>query len=120
MAKEKKLVDVVLGLETFTGMAITSFTIDREAETGANLPFSMEFKKVKIVHSDITKINASSKRSGTGTAGDQTASAADRGVAGTEKPNNSQAKEKWRWQIQHGGPAIPAEYQEKFGVPYPQ
>jgi hypothetical protein len=64
LTKAKKPLDVVLGLETFTGMAITSFTIDREAETGANLPFTMEFRKLKIVHSDTTKINASTKEAG--------------------------------------------------------
>jgi hypothetical protein len=118
LTKEKKLVDVVLGLETFTGMAITSFTIDREAETGANLPFTMEFRKLKIAHSDTTKINASNK--GTGPSGDQTASTLNAGTAGTEQPSNSMTKEEWRFQIQHGGPATPAEYQKKFGVPYPQ
>jgi hypothetical protein len=118
LTKDKKLLDVVLGLETFTGMAITSFVIDREAETGANLPFTMEFRKIKIVHSDTTKINASGREAGP--SGDQTASTVNRGVAGTEKPEDSVAKEKWRWQIQHGGPATPAEYLKEFGVPYPQ
>jgi hypothetical protein len=118
MTKEKKTLDVVLGLETFTGMVITSFTIDREAETGANLPFSMEFKKLKIVHLDTTKINASNKK--TGPSGDQTGGTTDTGRAGTEKPDNSQAKEEWRMQIRGKGPATPADYQQKFGVPYPQ
>jgi hypothetical protein len=118
LTKEKKLVDVVLGLETFTNMAITSFVIDREAETGANLPFSMEFKKLKIVHSDITKINASNKEAGP--SGDQTAKTVNAGPAGTEQPSNSVEKEKWKWQIRHDGPATPAEYQKKFGVPYPE
>jgi hypothetical protein len=114
LAKAKQLFDVVLGLETFTGMAITSFTIDRDAETGANLPFTMEFKKLKIVHSDITKINASNG------AGDQTSSTLNAGTAGTERPTNSQAKAEWRFQIENGGPATPAQYQQEFGVPYPQ
>jgi hypothetical protein len=118
LTKEKKLVDVVLGLETFTGMAITSFVIDRDAETGANLPFTMEFKKLKIVHSDTTQINASGKEAGP--SGDQTASTLNAGVARTEQPNNSQAKEEWRKQILAGGPATPARYLKEFGVPYPQ
>jgi hypothetical protein len=118
LTKAKKPLDVVLGLETFANMAITSFTIDREAETGANLPFSMEFKKLKIAHSDTTKISASSREAGAG--GDQTASAANAGTAGTEQPNNSMAKEEWRRQINSGGPATPADYQREFGVPYPQ
>jgi hypothetical protein len=118
MTKSKKLFDVVLGLETFAGMAITSFTIDREAETGANLPFSMEFKKLKIVHSDTTKINASNKEAGP--SGDQTASTTNAGPSGTEQPDRSQEKAEWRFQIDKGGPATKAQYLKEFGVPYPQ
>jgi hypothetical protein len=118
LAKSKQPLDVVLGLETFTNMAITSFTIDREAETGANLPFTMEFKKLKIVHSDTVKINASAKEAGP--SGDQTAGTLNAGTAGTEQPDNSILKEEWRMQIRGRGPATPEEYQMEFGVPYPQ
>jgi hypothetical protein len=116
LTKAKKLLDVVLGLETFTNMAITSFTIDRDAETGANLPFTMEFKKLKIVHSDTTKINAANKEAGP--SGDQTSGTTNAGTSGTEQPQNSIAKEEWRRQIDSGGPATPADYQQKFGEPY--
>jgi hypothetical protein len=118
LVKAKKTYAVVLGLETFTGMAITTFTIDREAETGANLPFSMEFKKLKIVHSDTAKINASGSE--TGGAGEQTGGTTNAGTSGTEKPQDGTAKEEWRRQIRAGGPATPADYQREFGVPYPQ
>jgi hypothetical protein len=116
LTKAKKLVDVVLGLETFTGMAITSFIIDREAETGANLPFTMEFKKLKIVHSDTTRINASNNEAGPSV--DQTSGTTNAGTAGAEQPQNSIAKEEWRRQIRAGGPATPADYQREFGEPY--
>jgi hypothetical protein len=117
LTKAKETLDVVLGLETFTNMAITSFTIDREAETGANLPFSMEFRKLKIVRSDTTNINASTSDAATG---GQTGSTLNAGTSGTENPTVSQAKEEWRRQIRAGGPATPADYQREFGVPYPQ
>ncbi|GHV78747.1 hypothetical protein AGMMS49944_05380 [Spirochaetia bacterium] len=117
LTKAKTKLDVVLGLETVTSMVITSFTIDREAETGANLPFSMEFKKIKIVHSDTTKINASNS---SGEAGDQTGSTTNAGTSGTEKPQDSVAKEEWRKQIRAGGPATPADYQRRWGEPYHQ
>jgi hypothetical protein len=118
LTKAKMPMDVVLGLETFTNMAITTFNIDREAENGANLPFTMEFRKLKIVHSDTTKINASGKE--TGTSGDQIGGTTNAGTAGTEQPQDSIAKEEWRRQIRAGGPATPADYQREFGVPYPQ
>jgi hypothetical protein len=117
LTKAKQPLDVVLGLETFTNMAITSFSIDREAETGANLPFTMEFRKLKIVHSDTTQINASGKD---GPSGDQTGGTTNAGTSGTEQPQNSIAKEEWRRQIRAGGPATPADYQREFGVPYPE
>jgi len=120
LAKSKQLLDVVLGLETFTNMAITSFSIDRDAETGANLPFSMEFKKIKVVKSDTTQINASGTSGGSGAGGDQTAGTTNAGTSGTQQPNDSIIKEEWRRQIRAGGPATPADYQRKFGVPYPQ
>jgi hypothetical protein len=90
LTKDKKLLDVILGLETFTGMAITSFVINRDVETGANLPFTMELKKLKIVHSDNTQINVSNKEAGP--SGDQTANTINEGTAGTEDPNLEQAK----------------------------
>ena len=120
LTKAKKALDVVLGLETFTNMAITVFNIDREAETGANLPFTMEFRKLKIVHSDTTKINASNKEAGAGQEGGQTGGTTNAGTSGTEQPQDSVAKEEWRRQIRAGGPATPADYQREFGVPYPQ
>jgi hypothetical protein len=99
-------------------MVITSFVIDREAETGANLPFTMEFKKLKIIHSDTTKINASNSTGGA--AGEQTAATTNAGTAATELPTHNQSKEEWRRQIDSGGPAKPADYQRRWGVPYPQ
>jgi hypothetical protein len=118
LTKAKKPLAVVLGLETFTNMAITTFTIDREAENGANLPFSMEFGKLKIVRSDTTKINASNKE--VGPEGGQTGGTTNAGTSGTEQPQDIIAKEEWRRQIRAGGPATPADYQREFGVPYPQ
>ena len=122
LTKSKKLINVVLGLETFTNMTITEFNIDRDAETGANLPFSMEFKKLKIVRSDTTNINASSSSGsgGDGIGGDQTSGTTNAGTSGSEQPRDSIAKEEWRRQIRAGGPATPADYQRRFGVPYPQ
>jgi hypothetical protein len=122
LVKDKKLLSVVLGLETFTDMGITSFTIDRDVETGANLPFTMEFKKLKIVHSDTTKINASNSEAAPAGAGDQTGSTANAGTSGTEKPSESVAKVEWRWRVreENFSPQILKDYQREFGVPYPQ
>jgi len=116
ITKSKQPLDVVLGLETFTNMVITAFNIDRDVETGANLPFTMEFKKIKIVKSDTTNINASGSN---GTGGD-TAGTTNAGTSGSEQPKDSIAKEEWRRQINAGGPATKADYQRKFGVPFPQ
>jgi hypothetical protein len=122
LTKTKKPLDVVLGLETFTSMAITAFNIDREVETGANLPFTMEFRKLKIVHSDTTKIKASAAVTAPGGAGDQTAGTVNAGTAGTEQPDDSTAKEEWRFSVRMRGesPEAKNDYFRKWGVPYPQ
>ena len=106
---------VVLGLDTFENMVITSFEIDRDVQTGADLPFSMSFKQVRVIKSESTTINSS-----TG-GGDQTAGTANGGVQGTSSPNqqNNRMKEEWRQSVQ-SGLTTPAEYMEKWGVPYPQ
>ena len=118
LSKSKQLLDVVLGLETFTDMAITAFNIDRDVETGANLPFTMELKKIKIVKSDTTQINASNSEGGGGEGG----GTVDQGVAGTEQPRDSIAKEEWRFMVRQSGMSRQAlaDYQRKWGVPYPQ
>jgi hypothetical protein len=119
MVKKKQLFNVVLGLETFTGMAITAFNIDRDAENGANLPFTMEFKKLRIVKSDTTQINASNSAGG---GGDQASGTLDAGVSGTEQPRDSIAKEEWRRNVRMRGETKEAksDYQRKWGGPYPQ
>ncbi|MDR0473582.1 MAG: hypothetical protein LBH43_07930 [Treponema sp.] len=65
MKRERQPVDVVTGLDTFTDMVITSFSISRDVETGADLPFSMSFQKIKTVKSEETQISVSSS-SGSG------------------------------------------------------
>jgi len=111
----KQPVDVVTGLDTYPNMVIISYDIDRSAETGADLPFEMSLKQIKIVKSETTTVNASRP------SGDQTAGEGNMGVAGTNQPNqqSNRMKEEWRQSVQMGL-ATPAEYQQKWGVPYPQ
>ena len=117
LKRERQPVDVVLGLGAFQTMIITSFDIGRDAETGSDLPFDMSFKKITIIKSETTTINAS----GGGGTGDQVAGSSNMGVAATNKPNqeSNRMKEEWRQSVQMGM-ATPAEYQQKWGVPYPQ
>jgi len=117
---DKQPLTVVLGLDTFENMVITSFEIDRDVSTGADLPFSMSFKQVRIISSETTTVNASNA-SAKSSGGSQTGGTADGGVAGTNRPNqqSNRMKEEWRQSVQ-SGLATPAEYQEKWGVPYPQ
>jgi hypothetical protein len=43
-------------------------------------------------------------------------------VTGTEQPDNSIAKEEWRFYVrqQKESPQAKADYMQEFGVPYPQ
>jgi hypothetical protein len=117
LVREKQPVTVVMGLDTFDNMIITSFNIGREAATGADLPFGMSFKKIDIVKSETTAINAS----GAGAGGDQAAGMANAGTVGTNRPNqqSNRMKEEWRLSVQ-SGLSTPEEYQQKWGSPYPQ
>ena len=83
LVREKQPVTVVMGLDTFDNMIITSFNIGREAANGADLPFEMSFKKLDIVKSETTTINAS----GAGAGGDQAAGTANVGTTGASQPN---------------------------------
>jgi hypothetical protein len=73
-------------------MVIISFEIDRDAETSSDLPFEMVFKQVKIVKSETTAVNASAPSA------DQTAPAANMGVAGTQRvdPESNRMKMIWK------------------------
>jgi hypothetical protein len=59
MKSEKVPVDVVLGLDTFVNMIITSLNIPREAETGADLHFDITLQNVKTVKNQTVTIEAS-------------------------------------------------------------
>jgi hypothetical protein len=115
MKRERQPVDIVTGLDTFTDMVIVSLNISRDAETGADLPFSMSFQKIKTVKSEETQIAASQS-----SASDQAGGTASVGTAGTNQINDDDSfKERWRQWVRSGR-ASAAEYQEQWGVPYPQ
>jgi hypothetical protein len=80
--RNKQPVTVVMGLDTFDNMIITSFNIDREAANGADLPFEMSFKKLRIIKSETATISAS----GSGAGGDQAAGTANAGTVSTSQP----------------------------------
>jgi hypothetical protein len=114
LKRERQPVDVVMGLAAFPNMVIASFDIDRDAETGADLPFDMSFKSVRIVKSETAAINASG-------AGDQVSSTANKGTEGTNEveSDSTYMRNQWRQAVQAGKTPLWA-YEEKWGVPYPQ
>jgi hypothetical protein len=118
LKEDRQPIDLTTGLGTFTDMVITVFDIDRDASNGKDLPFSMNFKKVRIVKSETTTINASSKSSGSG-AGDQVAGTANAGTAATEKtdPASSRMQDEWKQSVQ-SGMTTREEYFERWGT-YP-
>ena len=86
LKEERQPVSVVTGLGTFTDMVITNFDIDRDAATGKDLSFDMTFKKVRIVKSETTTINVSSRATGGGAGGDQTAGIVNGGLVSGSQP----------------------------------
>jgi hypothetical protein len=117
LKSERQPVDLVTGLDTYPNMVITSFDIDRNASTGMDLPFEMTFKQIRVIKSETTAINVKPNLP----SADQVAGTADMGVAGTNKVDqeSNRMKEEWRTAVKNGM-ATPQEYQQKWGVAYPQ
>ena len=112
LKSDRQPVDLVTGLDTYPNMIITEFVIDREAATGADLPFEMSFKQIKIVKSEKTIVNASRPSA------DQTAGTANMGVAGTKlDPLSNFMKGAWGTAVKIGF-ANPEEYEKKWGEKY--
>ena len=113
LTDEGQPLDLVTGLDTYPNMVITSFNIDRDVETGADLPFDMTFKEIRIIKSETVTINASSPSA------DQVAGTANMGVAGTTRtdPASNEAKEQWRTMYRNSGGDLPTkdEFYEKWG-----
>lgn len=59
LKQAREPITLVTGLDTFSDMIITSLSIPRDVETGADLHFSMTLKKLPIVHSETVKISVS-------------------------------------------------------------
>jgi hypothetical protein len=96
LKRTKEVCTLTTGLDVYTDMIITSFNIDRDVETGANLPFSMEFKRIKIVKSETVAVNAGAPAPGNGGASDQVAGTTNEGTASTKEPDVNQEKEAWK------------------------
>ena len=95
---DKEPLTLTLGLDTFDNMVITSFEIDRDVQTGMDLPFSMSFKQVRIIKSEITTVNSS--RGG----GDQTGGAANGGTQTAKKVDQKSGlmQEEWKYAVRDG------------------
>ena len=102
---------LVTGLDTFPNMVITSFDISRDVETGADLPFDMTFKEIRVVKSEVVGIHVKPNLSSS----DQVARKLDMGLAATVK--REPGKEEWRamyWQYGGRNPTR-QEFFERWG-----
>lgn len=84
LKRNREPVTVVMGLDTFKNMIITSFNIGRDAETGADLAFDMSFNELKIVKSQSVEIN-SSQIAADNSASDQAQNVQDKGSVAKEE-----------------------------------
>jgi hypothetical protein len=105
LKRERQPIALVLGLDVFDNMVITSYNIDRNVENGADLEFTMSFRRIKVIKSETTTINSSLSYQGAGGgAGDQIAGTANMGKGATEKPlsdwEHQQAR--FEWEINGG------------------
>ena len=118
LKRERQPLDVVTGLDTFTDMVIVSFNIDRDAETGADLNFTMRFQKIKTVMSDEVEISVSPVAA----AADQASPIVNLGPAGKNNlDDDNSMKERWRQLYYTTGGKAPTreEFFEVWGS-YPE
>jgi len=112
---EGKPLTVVTGLASFPNMVITAFEISRDVETGADLPFDMTFKEIRVVKSETVAINVKPNLSST----DQVARSVNYGTAGTSKtdPASNRHKEEMRTMYRNSGGRSPTreEFLEFWG-----
>jgi major membrane immunogen (membrane-anchored lipoprotein) len=118
LKRTREVCTVTTGLDVYTDMIITSLNIDRDVETGANLPFSMEFKRIKIVKPETVAINAGAPAPGSGAAADQVAGTVNEGTASTKEPDENQEKEHWKMEMAEGA-ITNAYYTRRWGTVYP-
>ena len=110
MKRSRQPLTVVTGLDTLTDMVITSYNYHRDVDTGADLPFTMSFQKVKTVQSEETEIAALSAADG---------GIANIGNAGTSNVDDvCSFRERWRQWVR-SGKATPSEYYAQWGAPFP-
>lgn len=112
-----------LGLDVYKNMIITDFDIDRDVESGRDLPFTMSFTQVKIVKSETTAINVETvSPKNSQQTNDQITEQVNQGVNAPEKPKDSIAKQEWKRRVEMEGnsPEILKAYEKKWGTAYPQ
>ncbi|MDR2951864.1 MAG: hypothetical protein LBU82_01335 [Treponema sp.] len=116
MKRERQPITVVTGLDTFPDMVITSLNRSRDVETGADIPFTMSFQKIKTVKSEETQISASVFSDGSAI-GDQSARTANIGNVGTIKiTDENSMKTRYRQLYYSSGGKYPTreEYFEQW------
>jgi len=109
LTRSRQPVDLVTGLDTFADMVIVNFSIDRDAATGANLPFKMRLQRARTVNAEETEINAST---------DQAGRTADMGPTGRQNAPREDFVERTaynRWLSSGGRHPTTEEFLELFG-----
>jgi hypothetical protein len=103
LKRERQPIALVLGLDVFDNMVITSYNIDRSVENGADLEFSMSFRRIKVIKSETTTINSSLAWQGDGVggsgAGDQVAGTTNAGKGATTAPAENTELRVWNEMI---------------------
>jgi hypothetical protein len=104
LKRDKTPVDIVMGLDTFHNMIITTFDIPRDVETGADLSFTMQFKHIKTVKSESAKISAAATN-------DQATPTMNMGLVAKETPPSQVIKEE-ATKLRKQGYMSDAEYKQ--------
>ncbi len=117
LKRERVPITLTTGLDVFDNMIILSLDIPRDVSTGANLEFTMKFKRIPIIKSKTAPITSSNAPETI--AKDQVQSTAETGVQNKEQVSeeNNLMKERWKAGVARGD-WTEQEYLERWGEPY--
>lgn len=115
LKRAKQPVNLVTGLDTYTDMVITDLSIPRDVETGADLHFTMTFRKLPIIRSETVELSVSNAPKTS--ASEQVQSTAKTGIQSKKEEQDSLLKQWYKEEVKSGN-VTPEEYEQRWGEPF--
>ncbi len=115
LKQAREPIDLSTGLDVYKNMVITDFDIPRDVETGADLHFTMTFKKLPIIRSETVAISIANVPSTS--ASNQIQSTAETGIQNKKEEKDNLLKQWYKQEVKNGNVSS-SEYQTRWGEPF--